>query len=100
MGHENTVTVQDDIGMYYVCPTSGKYALEHTSSYVNCIAEFDNEVEANLWAEEWSEASNSKERRTQLLGIHEATYPQYYRLSGKMLNEYIDYYHDEAEKEK
>ena len=92
--HETTVSGTDDIGMVCVKPSVGKYSLPSTSSFVNCLAEFDNEDEAEQFSKDWSE-SNSKERRRQLIGLHEVKYPDYFRLDGQMLEDYIDYYNDE-----
>ena len=93
--HETTVSDTDEIGMVCVKPSVGKYSLPSTSSFVNCIAEFDNELEAEQWAKDWSEASGSKERRRQLIGLHEVKYTEYFRLDGQMLEDYIDYYFEE-----
>ena len=90
--HETTVSDTDEIGMVCVKPSVGKYSLPSTSSFVNCIAEFDNELEAEQFSHDWSEASGSKERRRQMIDIHALQHPDYFRLSGKMLDDYIDYY--------
>ena len=98
MSHETTVSGTDDIGMVCVRPSVGRYSLPSTSSFVNCLAEFDNELEAEQWSKDWSEASGSKERRRQLIGLHAVKYPEYFRLDGTMLEEYIDYYYENFKK--
>ena len=92
--HETTVSETDDIGMVCVRPSVGFYSLPSTSSFVNCLAEFDNEDEAEQWAKDWSEASGSKERRKQMIGLHAVKYPEYFRLDGEMLEDYINYYYE------
>ena len=93
--HETTVSGTDDIGMVCVRPSVGFYSLPSTSSFVDCLAEFDNELEAEEWSKEWSEASGSKEYRKQMIGLHAVKYPEYFRLEGPMLDDYIDYYFEE-----
>jgi len=93
MSHETTISETDDIGMICVRPSIGKYSLESTSSFIDCLAEFDNEHEAVQWSKDWSEASGSKDMRRQLIGLHAIKHPEYFRLSGKMLDDYIDYYY-------
>ena len=92
--HETTVSEIDDIGMVCVRPSVGFYSLPSTSSFVNCLVEFDNELEAEEWSKDWSDASGSKERRKQMIGLHAVKYPDYFRLDGKMLEDYIDYYYE------
>ena len=98
MSHETSVSTTDEIGMVCVRPSVGKFSLESTSSYTSCIAEFDNVEEADEFSKDWSNASGSKERRRQLIDIHALQHPDYFRLSGKMLDDYIDYYFDEYHK--
>ena len=95
MSHETTISETDEIGMVCVKPSVGKYSLPSTSSFINCLAEFDNELEAEAWSKEWSESSGSKERRKQMMGLHAIKYPEYARLGGTMLDEYIDYYYEQ-----
>jgi len=94
MSHETTVSETDDIGMVCVRPSVGRFSLPSTSSFVNCLAEFDNELEAEQFSQDWSEASGSKERRKQLIGLHAVKYPDYFRLDGPMLDDYINYYYE------
>jgi hypothetical protein len=95
MSHETTISDTDDIGMICVKPSVGKYSIPSTSSFINCLAEFDNEPEAEQFSHDWSEASGSKERRKQIMDLHAVKHPDYARLGGTMLDEYIDYYFEE-----
>ena len=99
MSHENLVTEgPDDIGMWHVRPSSGKFADNRTSSYITSIAEFDNQEEADAYAKEWSDASYSVDRRNFLLDKHKLHNPEYWRLAGPLRDMYLKYYFDEANK--
>ena len=99
MSHENLVTDgPDEIGMWHVRPSEGKFADNNTSSYITSIAEFDSQHEADAWAKEWSDASYSADRRNFLLEKHKLKYPEYWRLAGPLKDMYLKYYLDEANK--
>ena len=98
MSHEKVSGYSDDIGMICLSPTEGKYSKDN-SSKVDCIAEFDNQEEAEAFAEKWSRASNNKQLRHFMLEKHELDHPEYYRISGNLRKEYIDHYYGEWEKE-
>ena len=101
MSHEKIINeFYTEDGMICVRPSLGKYANENTSSFVQCLAEFDTYKEADEFTDEWSEASHSKEVRRYLLDKHALDHPEWYRLSGPMRENYINYYHSEAEKVK
>ena len=91
---EDQVKSYDSDGMIYVRPTLGKFANDNTSSFITCLAEFDTIQEADEFKEKWANASNSKEVRKFLLDKHELDHPEWFRLSGRLRDEYIDYYHD------
>ena len=97
MSHEYTVTDEYN-GMLCLRPSRGKYSNANASSYINCIAEFDNLDEAEEFAHKWSHASGSKRVRHFLLEKHEMDHPEYSRISGPLRENYINYYHGEAEK--
>ena len=99
MSHEHLVTDgPDEIGMWQVRPTEGKFADNRTRSYITSIAEFDNQEEADTFAKEWSHASYSVERRNFLLDKHKLKFPEYWRLAGPLKDMYLKYYFDEANK--
>ena len=93
MSSDNIKSYDSD-GMIYVAPSEGKFSTDNTSSYVNCVAEFETIQEADEFKEKWSNASNSKEVRNFLLDKHELDHPEFFRLSGQLRNMYIDYYHE------
>ena len=50
---------------------------------------------ADEFKEKWSEAANSKEVRKFLLDKHELDHPEWFRLSGQLRDDYINYYHED-----
>ena len=57
MSHEKIINeFYTEDGMICVRPSLGKYANENTSSFVQCLAEFDTYKEADEFTDEWSEA--------------------------------------------
>ena len=101
MSHEKIINEEyTEDGVICIRPSLGKYSKENTSSFVQCLAEFDSYQEADDFTNEWSEASNSKEVRHYLLEKHELDHPEWFRITGKMREDYINYYHGEAEKVK
>lgn len=96
MSHEKMKSYDSD-GMIYIRPSLGKFANDNTSSFVTCLAEFDTIQEADSFKEKWSEAANSKEVRKFLLDKHELDHPEWFRLSGQLRDDYINYYHKDGE---
>tara|TARA_B100000953_G_C17681971_1_gene312524 strand:+ start:101 stop:418 length:318 start_codon:yes stop_codon:yes gene_type:complete len=98
MSHEKMKSYDSD-GMISVRPTLGRFANDNTSSFITCLAEFDTIQEADEFKEKWENASNSKEVRNFLLDKHELDHPEWFRLSGRLRNDYIDYYHNKVTNE-
>ena len=93
---EEEVKSYDADGMIYIRPSLGKFADDSQSSFITCLAEFETIQEADEFKEKWTNASNSKEVRNFLLDKHELDHPEWYRLSGQLRDNYINYYHNQS----
>lgn len=98
MSHEKMKSYDSD-GMIYIRPSEGKFANDNTSSFITCLAEFETIQEADEFKEKWSKASNSKEVRNFLLDKHQLDHPEWFRLTGQLRDNYINYYHNQEEEE-